>query len=554
VSVRRQKPEENDEMGVMAQKRARRARGWAEMDFAALSGRARGLFRGGLSAACAAAGLALLTLLLTAPDLLLPFVAIVAPALAGLAWWAWTPGQGLPLLPIFLVQQGLIYGLPVALQHPEAAEAGPGILLPSALSVGLFLACAAAGWRGGREMGSSKPSRGNIVLGGTAGRSMSLAFTLLGAALAFYLATRTGLLFKLLPGPLAGLFPIIRTFAIVASMLGAMLGGLAVGGHPNHLRSWIYWGLLAAIGLLAVADVLLSGASGILLSAAVGLALGMRRVPWKFLTVTFLLVGFLNQGKFVMRERYWQGAEQTNTTAIGLLDLPGFFAEWTEASGSLLFGGDQGTAAERPLDDDGQSILDRINNIQNMTFVVGALDQGLSKPLWGQTYALIPPLLVPRVLWPDKPRAHEGQILLNLHFGRQATVEQTERTYIAWGLLPEAVGNFGVWFGAIIGGLGYGFLIGWTERISCSKRLLSIEGMLLAALMLLVAGSYEMVASVFVTATFQALVAAAVGGWLLRMWFGAAPKRSGMTQQRTKRMGHGAERTENASPLTTPDA
>jgi hypothetical protein len=65
---------------------------------------------------------------------------------------------------------------------------------------------------------------------------------------------------------------------------------------------------------------------------------------------------------------------------------------------------------------------------------------------------MIPALLVPRIFWEDKPRTHMGQMILNYHYGRQASVRDIFSTFIAWGLLPEAVGNFGI----ILGSLGVG--------------------------------------------------------------------------------------------------
>ena len=52
---------------------------------------------------------------------------------------------------------------------------------------------------------------------------------------------------------------------------------------------------------------------------------------------------------------------------------------------------------------------------------------------------MIPEVLLPRFLNPNKIRSHEGQESLNLHFGRQLSVEDTERTYIAWGFLAEGL-------------------------------------------------------------------------------------------------------------------
>ena len=505
-----------------------------------ISGRASGLFRAGVVAMALLAGSGLFKLLFSRPDFLLPFVAIALPAVAGLIIWSTSKRSGLPLLPVFLAQQALIYGLPLAVDNPTLMNVQSGVIVASGFSVGLFLTCCVIGWYGGHQMTVSQPSKANLEVSGAGSatdRCLTLAYLLLGIALAFQLLSRSGVIYMLLPGGLSGLFPVIRTFATAAGMLGALLGGLAVGGRPDHARTWIYWGLLAAILVLSVADVLLSGASGLVLSAAVGLALGQRKIPLVFLAVAFAVVGFLNQGKFVMRERYW--SEDSNTTQIAVSRIPSFFLEWAGASTSLLMGG--GTAdnhvSVQGAEDDGQSILERVNNLQNIVFVIESIEQRNIPLLLGETYSLIPPLFVPRFLWNEKPRAHEGQILLNLHFGRQATVEQTEQTYIAWGLLPEAVGNFGAWFGPVILGLVVGWGMGWLEVVSLRKRLFSVEGMLLGGLLLIVAGSYEQVASIFLTATFQFLVAVTIGGFILRAWFGGGSSRPRNRRRKSRSRG-----------------
>jgi hypothetical protein len=155
-----------------------------------------------------------------------------------------------------------------------------------------------------------------------------------------------------------------------------------------------------------------------------------------------------------------------------------------------------------------------------MAFVVRALETQHLSPLYGATYILIPPLFVPRVLWPSKPRAHAGQDLLNIHFERQREVDIV-MTFIAWGLLPEAVGNFGIWMGAIFLGIVMGYLLGYLETWSMLKELLSVEGLMLLGFWLKLMVSYEMVSSVFLTSTFQMLVVIAVGGGMLRNIFGS---------------------------------
>jgi hypothetical protein len=194
--------------------------------------------------------------------------------------------------------------------------------------------------------------------------------------------------------------------------------------------------------------------------------------------------------------------------------MPHFYREWIDASWEMLASNgrdDQFGASFDVMDvkkakkESGQSLLDRINNMQNLVFVIDVIQHTTIQPLGGKTYTLIGPLLVPRVIWPDKPRSHEGQVLLNVHFGRQA-LESTYTTYIAWGLLPEAYGNFGPISGSISLGLVLGFFSAWLEKFSARKLVLSTEGFVLFTLLLGMANSFEMVASVLVTSLFQACI------------------------------------------------
>ena len=492
------------------------------MDYAMLSVRAQRLFQSGFLLLALVAGLGGASLLFDRPEWFPAYLLTLLPTLWGMWLWSKSRRTGLPLLPLFLIQQAVVYAVPLVVGNESLLDVNSPVITAAGLGVGGFLLCCIAGWRLAVNSGKSRPSKANLVLpgrGAAIDRCLTLAFALLGLSLAFQLAVRADLLFKILPTPLHGMFPIISNFAGAAGMLGAFFGGLAIGDRPEHLRRWGYWALLLAIFFLSVGDVLISAGSALVISAAVGLALGKQRVPFGFLLVALSFVGFLNQGKFDMRKRYWSG--ESNASSVSLRGLPAFYGEWAVASAGRLFASETpGGTVVTPDQDDGQSIFDRVNNMQNMVFVLRALESPENLLLMGRTYSLIPVLFIPRFLWAEKPRTHEGQILLNLHFGRQTTFEQTEKTYIAWGLLPEAVGNFGRWFGPLLLGLLLGASMGWLERISRAKRLFSVEGMVLGGLLLIAVGSYEMVASVFLTSMFQFLVVVTVGGFFLRAWFG----------------------------------
>lgn len=124
--------------------------------------------------------------------------------------------------------------------------------------------------------------------------------------------------------------------------------------------------------------------------------------------------------------------------------------------------------------------------------------------LQGASYAIIPTLLVPRVLAPDKPTSHEGTTLLNIHYGLQRR-DDTVTTTIGWGLFNEAYGNFGyagvVGLGVVLG-LAFGAFARWTQDVpELSARFLA------GVLVLSIAFQTEFSAGVLVTSLFQSAVA-----------------------------------------------
>jgi len=229
----------------------------------------------------------------------------------------------------------------------------------------------------------------------------------------------------------------------------------------------------------------------------------------RYLTIVLLALSFLNTGKTTMRERYW-GIDGIVDSRSMIEKLPAVYGEWIETSFDAIV---ENQNADTPNQSSGkpqaqaqnQTLLDRIDNLQNLLFVMDAVKTEHVSPLYGATYTLIPPLLVPRVFWPEKPRAHEGQILLNVHFGRQ-DLNSTLETYIAWGLLAEAYGNFGPILGAVIIGCFLGLTFAWIENRTARKLVISTEGFLSLSVLMSMMNSFEMVASVLVTSMFQSFI------------------------------------------------
>lgn len=406
---------------------------------------------------------------------------------------------GLPFFAALMFQHGLVYGFPLLVENQSIETYDSKLLLPTSFAFLTFVLASVLSWKviekifpyGGPsrfpffQRQNTKDSDGKVAKLGL---------------LSFYIAILleysffSGFFFSFGGAFAIQFFSVFRLVALATAMIGSFLVSYSLTTFPGFkVMFWIGFSFLLTI---IISGVLLSAAVGVILSTMTGLFLGSRRIPWVPMLMILGVIGFLNQGKFEVRSKYWQDGAIRN---VSLENLPQFYGEWIQFSWSKinLF------SDQIEQGDEGQSLLSRINNLQNLLFIQRSLQLENGTTMNGESYTYIPMLLIPRMLWNDKPRTHEGQIRLNLHFNRQVSIEETERTYIAWGLLPEAMGNFGLWLGPVLIGLLLGGLLGFLESWSRNKTLISIEGVMSLIWMLSTIGSYEMVMSVLVTSLFQ---------------------------------------------------
>jgi hypothetical protein len=419
---------------------------------------------------------------------------------------------GMPLLPMIAVQQFAVCGLPILTGHEIVTAYPREFVTKAGLEVMVFSASLVTCWRVGMQLFTPSPPLAYALVGvdreGVAGLGR-LGFGLVGASTAFLVLQSLDLItfvFQLLP---AGSYPVISATIAATSACGFFLLSMIVGsGELSASSRTMFWILMAANCLISASSLLLSTAFIVIASVVIGLFWSTGRIPWRFIILTMVTLSFFNTGKYAMRERYWNQEEDQAPLTPGLLDMPEFYLEWAQSgldSFAALPDESQGSSKAQRGKHSEQGLFERLNNLQNILYVMDSMEVDHVTPLDGATYSLIPPLLIPRILWPNKPRTHEGQVMLNVHFGRQL-LDSTFKTYVAWGLLAEAYGNFGAIKGVIFLGAFMGLFFAWVENFTTRKPLLSTEGFLAFVVFLGVANSYEMVASVMVTSIFQSLV------------------------------------------------
>ena len=436
------------------------------------------------------------------PNWVALFVMGLSTVLALGIWQA--KAVGIPLLPMMAVQHLAAYGIPL-LSHNETLERySTDYITQAGVEVGVFITAMALAWRFGMELLRPRDSRCYALraFAKNDGRTRLLGGVILILITTVYNLLETlqlvGFILEILPD---GVYSIFTAIIKSITMAGYFLVAMSVGGNEakSGLRL-LFWSTLTINALIMASGFLLSSVTNLFAAVVLGLFWSSGRLPWRFFLLATLPLAFLHLGKFEMRERYW--GEHEEDFQPMMQNLPGYYGEWIDASFRNLPGGGSEPSGFRPRKKDTSSLLARVDNMQNLLFAINAVD-GQSIPLLeGATYSLIPPLLIPRIFWPEKPRAHEGQILLNVHFGRQ-DLKSTFTTYIAWGLLPEAYGNFGSIWGGVILGLCLGLFFAWAEVVTAMKPLLSLEGLITFALFMELTVSFEMVASVLVTALFQ---------------------------------------------------
>lgn len=437
------------------------------------------------------------------------FGLIALGTLVVLALWR-AKGIGLPVVPLIAVQNLVVYGLPIVIGHEVLATYPANFVTKAGVEVLIFSVSLAGAWR--MAMGLFHPASAmSFALQGFkqegSERLRRLGFGLILGSSFYLLLESLGIMASLYASLPEGSSSMITTLISAAGACGFFLVAMFVGtGSISPVGQVLFWVLLAGNCFISAAGFLLSSTTALLASVMIGLFWSSGRMPWRYLTVVALILSFLNLGKFTMREQYWtQEGEQAPQFTLG--QMPQHYAEWFQASFDAISPGPANATLleERNQRPKAQSLLERINNLENLLFVIDAMDAGHLPSLGGETYSLIPPLLVPRIFWPDKPRAHEGQVRLNVHFGRQ-DLSATFQTYIAWGLLPEAYGNFGPRAGAVFLGVCLGLIFAWLENFTARKLLLSLEGFIAFTVLLDMAASFEMVASVLVTTIFQSVV------------------------------------------------
>ena len=419
---------------------------------------------------------------------------IACAALLPLHIWIYQGAATLPIFPVVAAAHVVYFALPLVSNHPELAEYDDSERITAAFTVILFLVAAFVGWLAGLSCRPRVGGSENLECTGTGATGVILAG--LGVGLLFNALTLAGYL-----GSLSEWYGVVRAFVWNFLYAVTLMAGVLLG--EGRLRSNVRTAYIAAV----VGNVLISWSSlflvgGILLCGVglIGYVLGAKKIPVKTLLSAFLLAFVLHAGKGEMRERYW--VEDGQNDAVHVADIPSRLSEWFKAGLEVLASGQEST-----------SIVERASLMQ-MLLRAQYMSPDPVPFLGGQTYALIPALLVPRFLNPEKPASQAGMDLLNIRYG-VLTREDVQSTAVGWGLMSEAYANFG-WAGVLVCGVVFGLLIGLITAWAAGAPPLSAQTML-GIVTMAISVSLEADAATYITSLFQAAIAIYVLSHVIRI-------------------------------------
>jgi len=379
--------------------------------------------------------------------------------------WTRTMGHNYPVFEIFIATNLTSYGIPLLSEHGAARIFSELVRQDAALMVIIFLVAASLAYYATPAVPRREAFWVKPVLDRPDKQWMLrglVVSTLYTVVVPYLYAPPSGI-----EGILRAVFFGIGTSCTFIIAVAWGLGRLMRG------EKMLVAGCLALQFFLLSSDLELRSGTAVVLLAFVGYFFAARRIPYAAFALALAVIAVLNIGKYDLRQKYWTPESQYQP---GLAELPAFYTEWFQA------GVHPETQREAKA---GQLLLERNSLLQMLCLVVDRSPDYLPF-LNGKTYAQIPGQFVPRIFWPEKPRGHISTYTLSIYYGLQDE-DATYSTTIAFGFLPEAYANFGVWGVAGLGAV-LGFCFRKITLWSVQSPIFSYAGLLL---ILLTAWSFQ---------------------------------------------------------------
>lgn len=406
--------------------------------------------------------------------------------------WAKNRAYAFPAFEAFMLTTITSYILPVINGHEGVMAYSPEVIDRSLLCVLLFQICALTAFFNTRALEKRTPFWTDPLFTGDPRRWLPIGLWLN----VFYMAA--GQFTTLIPPDFDSVLRAV--FFGLATVCLFLIGRYwGEGSLSSSVKTSAAVALVMGTLLQLLSLYMIAAISGILVYLLAYISAG-RKAPWVGLVVLFACFSVLQNGKAAMRDKYWA----PGAPAVGVTDVPSFFAEWVQDS--LSSDADTSKVSKK------NKLIDRASLLQMLCLVVDSTQDNLPY-LMGDTYENILPQLVPRLFWPNKPSGQVTTRRLSIYFGLQSE-DASQFTSIAFGVLAEAYANFGMWGSVLLG-----LVIGWASKvISLWTRgcpMLS-NGGLIMILVMAWSVQIELPASVWISSIYQAGLAMLIIPYVLR--------------------------------------
>ena len=410
---------------------------------------------------------------------------ISAAALLPAYIWCRKPSLGLPIYPLFALTFVWKYAYPLASDDEMIKIYDDGAGLQAGLTVGMFLVIGTVAWLAANRW---VPRARGPVRAMARGKGDILFTALLLSAALFNLSMAGHWIYVS-----GGLVSIVRAAVLGLASVGIFILAYRWGAGELDGPKKVAFGTSLLLFLVSHSMTLfMIDLIAATTFAGAAYVIGGGRVPWKSAVALLALFSVLHAGKGEMRDEYWEYTDVNKP--VQLYQYPAFLAQW------IGYGVDVLTSP--PREDTPWTLTQRMSLIP-LLLKVQAESPERRPFLNGETYAVIPRLLVPRVLNPKKLNTHEGAHLLSIHYGLQ-TREATETSTIAWGPLTESYANFGN-LGVVVLAIVIGAVYGAVAKLATGVPILSLR-MLVAIVFAAMALQVEWTAGMYVAAVLQSLV------------------------------------------------
>ncbi len=377
---------------------------------------------------------------------------VAIPAVIPVLLWLRAGASGLPVLAAISALYFVYYAIP--LLRSEMVAYGSEALISASAAVGSFLlAASVASWpflawprRGPRTQSQNFISDRHLV---------RLVFIGLAGGMLYNLAQFSESL-----GWLGTSVGLVRSIVLTLTSVACYLLGCARASGVLRGERWGFaLACLFVLIILSLSNLLLIGGVMNFLAAILGYVITSKKIPWIGLGLAFAMLSVLHAGKFEMRRSYWIQHTQTLQT-MSILQIPNMMMDWVTMGVATLANSGQES-----------SVLER-TSLLHMLLLVQRTTPGYIPYLHGETYAMLPSMLVPRFVDPDKPESQSVLNLLSIRYGLQH-VGSAASTTIGWGVVAEAFANYG-YLAVILVGILFGALCGTLTRLSVGAAPLSL--------------------------------------------------------------------------------